>query len=527
MKQLHVKSHFKALYGGYQDYGVIDGLGESVSPLLSSGIPAPIAFTAQNLSFLCPQSTNRIAMTVDVYKNNVLTSLGIVAAADDTSIIKNITDTVSFSVGDVIRFDVNGAHATFNNAAPWSVSIETEAAENIYGIAAFAGGLTAGSAKYGGAFGNGIYQSYGGSITQRSNTYSLAALDGNITHLSAIAFNGNASGTYTSYIILNGVLQDGSGGTVDTSVVLTGGTTFNVSSFTLPIAIQDVVDIITFRSGSDAPFVYPQVATSIAFTPTISDGYMFCGGSNSTFSGSATGWRWCECDQSPTSEDRAGAVVGVGGIEVKGMYIEVGVAAGTSPKEVDFTLRRSFSSTSLVVPITGSSTFDGSVIGDEVFPEDSIIDIQIDPISSPATRSFHWGIPVFPITPPPGNGTIIVQKVTVPSTSEQEFDFTGGGGLDPSSFSLQNGETQSFDVAPGTYSVSEDAVDNWDTVITVSNGDDPDTITVGSGDVITVTFTNTIQVMPRSGIYKIVPNKRNDTLWIDAGAGTTENVKIP
>lgn len=31
----------------------------------------------------------------------------------------------------------------------------------------------------------------------------------------------------------------------------------------------------------------------------------------------------------------------------------------------------------------------------------------------------------------------------------------------------------------------------------------------------------------RSGIYKIVPDKRNDTLWLDVNSGTTEVVKIP
>jgi hypothetical protein len=96
-----------------------------------------------------------------------------------------------------------------------------------------------------------------------------------------------------------------------------------------------------------------------------------------------------------------------------------------------------------------------------------------------------------------GVGTIVVTKATVPDGSAQEFDFTAGGGLTPATFTLSDGESETFeDLAPGDgYSIAEDAVAGWSTSFTVSNGSPPDNITVAVGETVTVTVTNT-QIVP-------------------------------
>src|ERR671927_703701 len=52
----------------------------------------------------------------------------------------------------------------------------------------------------------------------------------------------------------------------------------------------------------------------------------------------------------------------------------------------------------------------------------------------------------FPVFVGPNAGTIVVKKITNPSPdpSNTSFPFTAGGGLSPSSFSLTNGQQQTF-----------------------------------------------------------------------------------
>jgi hypothetical protein len=89
-------------------------------------------------------------------------------------------------------------------------------------------------------------------------------------------------------------------------------------------------------------------------------------------------------------------------------------------------------------------------------------------------------------------GTIKIKKVTDPSSdTTTSFSFTGGGGLSPSSFSLKNGDTQTFsNLVPGNgYSVSENVPSGWD--LTSKSCDDGSPLTaidVGPGETVTCTF---------------------------------------
>lgn len=90
-------------------------------------------------------------------------------------------------------------------------------------------------------------------------------------------------------------------------------------------------------------------------------------------------------------------------------------------------------------------------------------------------------------------GTLIVQKIVVNSVDDEtEFDINAGGGLDPATFSLADEGVQVFEnVAPGTYSIEEDAIAGYITTYEVSNDDEPDAITIDAGETVYVTITNT------------------------------------
>jgi hypothetical protein len=101
----------------------------------------------------------------------------------------------------------------------------------------------------------------------------------------------------------------------------------------------------------------------------------------------------------------------------------------------------------------------------------------------------------FPVMVTPNAGTIIVKKVTNPSPdpSDTSFSFTAGGGLSPSSFSLKNGQQQTFsNVSPGSgYSVAETVPSGWDlTSSTCSDGSPVSNIDVSPGETVTCTFTD-------------------------------------
>src|SRR5574337_1833586 len=78
------------------------------------------------------------------------------------------------------------------------------------------------------------------------------------------------------------------------------------------------------------------------------------------------------------------------------------------------------------------------------------------------------------------------------SDTTTSFSFTpsyNGG----ASFSLKNGGTNdSGALVPGSYSVSEAALSGWDlTSASCDNGNAPASITLGAGQTVTCTFTNT------------------------------------
>lgn len=89
-------------------------------------------------------------------------------------------------------------------------------------------------------------------------------------------------------------------------------------------------------------------------------------------------------------------------------------------------------------------------------------------------------------------GRIVVHKTTVPAGSSQSFTFNPSW---EGSFSLTDGQAHdSGALLPGTYSITEDPVSQWGTFISVSNGNPATAIVVGPGDVITVTFTNSLAI---------------------------------
>jgi hypothetical protein len=122
-------------------------------------------------------------------------------------------------------------------------------------------------------------------------------------------------------------------------------------------------------------------------------------------------------------------------------------------------------------------------------------------LKSRSSASFPSEVKDF-VAPQPVNisncGKIIIKKVTIPSPdpTDTSFNYTAAGGLSPTSFSLKNGGTQTYnDVLAGSgYSVSETVPANWELVSAVCDDGSPvSNIDVSPNEVVTCTFTNRLQ----------------------------------
>lgn len=128
--------------------------------------------------------------------------------------------------------------------------------------------------------------------------------------------------------------------------------------------------------------------------------------------------------------------------------------------------------------------------------------------------------------PPASVGTIIVDKIVTPNNGET-FQFNAVN-LTPNAFTLDDATLQQYDNVPAGngYGITEIVPSGWTVSYNVSNGSPHDNIAVVAGDTVVVTVTNTKLPNLTSGIYKVVPGKRNDTLWNEDFEGETD-VKIP
>lgn len=128
----------------------------------------------------------------------------------------------------------------------------------------------------------------------------------------------------------------------------------------------------------------------------------------------------------------------------------------------------------------------------------------------------------------PSTGTIRVDKFTIPSGHAQIFSFNAVG-LTPNAFTLIHGQSHTYNnvLAGSGYGISETVPTNWSVSYSVSNGSPINNISVSAGELVVITVTDTLLPNDKSGIYKIVPGKRNDTLWVTFSPKVTLDVKIP
>lgn len=228
------------------------------------------------------------------------------------------------------------------------------------------------------------------------------ATPGNITALYAANTFGNVTGAGNElnfYINLNGVRQDGTGGTVDTkcSVTLVNVNVAVSKLFTLPVARGDVVYIESVEVGT-----YPSSWTTIAMEFTADDDGCsnLAGAGDSTIGSGATNYNTLNDADALNWTTTVDGIFGMrryGGItpySLENLYLGVETDPGAAPNSRTFTVRVNGSDSGLTGTITtGNLTIDNAA--SVTVEEGYILSMKHVPFDTPTvTGDMKWTVVV-------------------------------------------------------------------------------------------------------------------------------------
>lgn len=392
-------SGFMSLNGG--DYASFATFGAN-----STRIPVSCAGTLSNFSVIADAAANPTC-TFTIAVNGVATALAVILPSGSVVPVTDTSHSVSVSAGDDVSILITGANdGSHSGDAGFCIDFTpSDGTLSSYGISAMSGSISGGDAWIGGAFGNGAWQT--NAVTNaNSNTYSISCLTGTITRIDLKSMRGTFGGgnTFTAYILLNGVLQDGTGVTVNTATTLDGASTSASGTFSLPVSPADKVDIYMVYAGSTLTFANASIAASCLFQSSSPNTFHWCGGNNNVMSTSVPSYRWMGANQNTESvEATAQTPVGPSGFTATALYVIHESPGHNASATFTDTLRINGSDTAQTTTVQqlqngdNSGTSSVSVI---LSPND-LINLISTPANTPNGAQFHWGVAVSSTVPSP------------------------------------------------------------------------------------------------------------------------------
>ncbi len=454
MKQLLLKHTFNANYGGATSYQPVSGATSQAGTWLATtyaggATPWSCPGVFRNLSVVLPNGPNAYDMTFTLYHaaagslTGLATAMTVTILAGALGPSSDLTHEVTVAAGDTVAIQLAGTIQGQGRQVALALEFEgSTSKQSGYAIATFEGLINAGDQRYGGAFGNGEFSGY--SAGTKSNSYSIASCAGNVTRIDAVAWQGAPAvgSTWTTQLVLNTVVQDGSGGTVNTTATLTSSGNTATSAFTLPIVPTDHVDLLVTRTGATAGSHGTHVACSVAFVATTTGQFQICGGSNNTISNTVVNYQWPLSDQSLTNELDALVRVGPTGVSALGLYTERSASPGMG-KSWTHTLRKNATDTTITA-VTADSATTSTVTSTVVLVNGDTLALSITPAGTPTLSQLHWGLALSSATTPPNPPTVTqhvlrrVRRFPFPAQgnkmmflSRVEFLIQAGEGLTP------------------------------------------------------------------------------------------------
>jgi hypothetical protein len=312
--------------------------------------------------------------------NGADTALMVTISNSDTD-EENTADEVTVAAGDLIALEFRPPF--LNPPALMSPSVSLEFDSDVAGTSIYGGSqpqdmtTTRTTALLGGTNGGGGW----------SDEASIVAVAGTFTRLDVSLNASSGTGTYTFNILKNGVVQDGSGGTVDTTLVITAPATSGSSTFSLSCDPLDEFQLRAVPSGlttNRRPRYGVALVADIvgnsnfhASPPDATDG-----GSTTNYHGFGDSWT-----QWSTTEADHQATVGVA-FELRFLAVSVTEAPGAG-KGYGFTLRKNGAATSLSAGVIGTNS-SGSDTGFVSFAPGDLINVETVPIGSPTGLGFRF-----------------------------------------------------------------------------------------------------------------------------------------
>lgn len=485
-----------------------------------------VAGTLRNLNIKLPD-VQASSMTFTIYKG---TGAGALTA---TTLVTTVTAGASTGISSVDLAVLPGDTITIQYDGPnigspgfgvgYSIEFEsTNTGESGYTIPTEVGTLTVhtNNGFLGGAFGNGTFMDHPGAGVD-SNSYSLNCITGSMTRLDLICYAAPGAASWVANVVKNGVVQDGTAGTINTTITMTGATQTGSSTFVLPLVPTDHVDIQVYDRIADIGFATAHFSCATRFKATTDGQFQICGGSNNAVSASVNTYQWVLNEQNITVEARSQVPVGPTGYSATGVYVEkTGGAPNTIRADATYTYTFRVNGADSAIAAVMSSTTSASSLTSVAVADGDLMDLLFAPFDTPSAGQHHWGLALSSLA------SLTISKVTVPDPDplDASFTFTISPDIAGGPFLLKNGESRSFaSISPADYTIVEQVPTSAWTQVAVIDGTVPapfvSPLTVVAGVEYALIFTNTYT--PPTPPTEIVVDRRvrrathlsNEQMW--------------
>lgn len=334
-------------------------------------MPIPGTFTSWTLEIDSALGVGN-TRTYRIYKGNagagfVATDLVIVFGATETRL--TVIADVHFAAGEHLTYFATFTGANLSRATKSALSFAPDVVGTIlYGFHGSDTGNGRGCAPFMGSrwF---IFASSPFNCTQVNRLeQTVTAMTMRAGHAGGPAY----PGVGTSIIALwnvNGVDQDGSGGTVDTRLTLSGTNEEASITYSTPLslAVGDEVTVI-LRTGTGAPSYANRYHFLFACIPTITGAYQLCGQGNNTltavgavrYAQPAAG-DWFDINWAAAEAMEAFIGHGVTDVAISGLWLDLSAALDASTEALTFTLRVNGADVGTPLVLSGVGAQEGAV----------------------------------------------------------------------------------------------------------------------------------------------------------------------
>jgi hypothetical protein len=328
------------------------------------------------------------ASTIDLALrvNGVDTALAVSLSGSSATTASNLTTAIAVTAGDRISLHCTASNYPLSSKIQVALDFDSDTpGESIYGAGA---AQPVAIERHNSLF----WPSQG--EANWNGEYSLAGIHGSITALYVDVDVVSAGSLGWQFVIIkNDIEQDGSSGTINTSVLLSGATISGNATFALPVVPGDRLELLARDLGGST--VRPTIG--VRFTATTDGQSHYCASHMNTVGAVSTPtpgymppFGGHNPDEWNTSESDVEFRNGVTPFQLNGLMVRFTADFGPGPSEgYRFTARRNQADTALAVTMT-DSTYLATDTGTIAVAAGDTLAMQVEVIGTPNGRRPIW-----------------------------------------------------------------------------------------------------------------------------------------